>query len=121
MYRFRWYVLGVWLVVLGVCGAFAPKAADVLQAGGIEAPGSDSSIASGLLAGDFNVSALNNVAVVLRSDTLTVDDDEFEEQVSMRASASAAPRASRASSRTTEPCSTRSSARTSTRRSCSPR
>ena len=74
MYRFRWYVLGAWLVMLGICGAFAPKAVDVLQAGGIEAPGSDSSVASGLLAGEFNVSALNNVAIVLRSDSLTVDD-----------------------------------------------
>ena len=81
MYRFRWYVLGAWVVILGVCGAFAPKAVDVLQAGGIEAPGSDSSVASGLLSGEFNVSALNNVAVVLRSDSLTVDDEEFEDQV----------------------------------------
>ncbi len=81
IYRFRWYVLGAWLLVLVVCGPLAGKAADALQAGGIESPGSDSSIASGLLAGDFNVSALNNVAVVLRSDTLTVDDDEFEAQV----------------------------------------
>ena len=81
MYRFRWYVLGAWLVILGVCGAFAPKAVDVLQSGGIEAPGSDSSVASGLLAGEFNVSALNNVAIVLHSDTQTIDDDEFEQQV----------------------------------------
>ena len=81
MYRFRWWVLGAWLVILGICGAFAPKAVDVLQSGGIEAPGSDSSVASGLLAGEFNVSALNNVAIVLRSDTQTVDDAQFEEQV----------------------------------------
>jgi uncharacterized membrane protein YdfJ with MMPL/SSD domain len=81
MYRFRWYVLVAWLVILGVCGAFAPKAVDVLQSGGIEAPGSDSSIASGLLAGEFNVSALNNVAIVLSSDSLTIDDQEFEDQV----------------------------------------
>ena len=81
MYRFRWWVLGAWLVILGICGAFAPKAVDVLQSGGIEAPGSDSSIASGLLAGEFNVSALNNVAIVLHSDTQTIDDAQFEEQV----------------------------------------
>ena len=81
IYRVRWFVLAAWLVVLVVCGPLAGKAADALQAGGIEAPDSDSSVASGLLSGEFNVSALNNVAVVLRSDSLTVDDDAFETQV----------------------------------------
>jgi len=85
IYRVRWFVLAAWLVVLVVCGPLAGKAADALQAGGIEAPGSDSSIASGLLSSDFDVSALNNVAVVLRSDSLTVDDAAYESQVEVAA------------------------------------
>lgn len=81
VYRVRWFVLAVWLLVLVVCGPLAGKAADALQAGGIEAPGSDSSVAAGLLSNEFDVSALNNVAVVFRSDSLTVEDDEYEAQV----------------------------------------
>jgi uncharacterized membrane protein YdfJ with MMPL/SSD domain len=81
VYRFRWYVLAAWLLVLVVCGPFAGKAADALQAGGIESPGSDSSVAADLLSNEFDVSALNNVAVVFRSDSLTIEDDEYEAQV----------------------------------------
>jgi uncharacterized membrane protein YdfJ with MMPL/SSD domain len=81
VYRVRWFVLAAWLLVLVVCGPLAGKAADALQAGGIEAPGSDSSVAADLLSSEFDVSALNNVAVVFRSDSLTVDDDEYEAQV----------------------------------------
>ena len=50
IYRARWFVLAAWLVVLGVGGALAPKANGVLKAGGIEVPGSDSAIASKILA-----------------------------------------------------------------------
>ncbi|HEX4929945.1 MAG TPA: hypothetical protein VFV62_04480, partial [Gaiellaceae bacterium] len=70
VYRFRWYVLAAWLLVLVVCGPFAGKAADALQSGGIEAPGSDSSVAADLLSSEFDVSALNNIAVVFDSDSL---------------------------------------------------
>ena len=81
IYRNRWRVLLAWLVVLVVCGAFAPKASDVLRAGGIEAPGSDSAVGSVILADEFKVSALNNAAVVFRSDSLTVDDPAFRAEV----------------------------------------
>jgi uncharacterized membrane protein YdfJ with MMPL/SSD domain len=83
IYRVRWFVLAAWLVVLVVCGPLAGKAADALQAGGIEAPGSDSSVAANLLSSEFDVSALNNVAVVLRSDSLTIDDAKFETEVNV--------------------------------------
>ena len=81
IYRWRWPVLLAWLVVLGVCGGvFAPKASGVLKAGGISVPGSDSDVASRILAQEFKVSALNNVAVVFRSNT-TVDDPAYQSQV----------------------------------------
>ena len=91
IYRFRWIVLGAWLVVLAVCGAFAPKAADALKAGGVEDPDSDSAVAARILANEFDVSALNNVAVVFRSKSMKVDNDAYEEQVE-----AAADRVSRA-------------------------
>ena len=81
IYRSRWYVLAAWLVVLGIGGALAPKANGVLKAGGIEVPGSDSAIASRILANEFDVSALNNVAIVFRSHTLKVGDAAYRDQV----------------------------------------
>lgn len=81
IYRARWFVLAAWLVVLGVGGALAPKANGVLKAGGIEVPGSDSAIASKILANQFDVSALNNVAVVFRSQSLKVGDAAYRDQV----------------------------------------
>ena len=81
IYRRRWLVLAAWLVVLVVCGAFAPKAAHVLKAGGIESPHSDSSVAASILANEFDVSAVNNIAVVFRSDSLKVGDAAFRAQV----------------------------------------
>src|SRR6266545_2526810 len=91
VYRRRWVILAAWLVAIGVCGAFAPKAADVLKAGGIEVPDSDSAVASKVLADEFNISALNNVAVVFHSDSLKVGDKAFRSQVE-----AADPRVSRA-------------------------
>lgn len=81
IYRRRWWVLGTWIVVLLVCAPLAGKANGVLKAGGIEVPHSDSAVASSILANEFDVSALNNVAVVFRSSTLKVGDPAYKAQV----------------------------------------
>jgi uncharacterized membrane protein YdfJ with MMPL/SSD domain len=81
IYRSRWIVLGAWLVVLVVCAPLAGKANGVLKAGGIEVPHSDSGVAASILANEFDVSALNNVAVVFRSSSLKVGDAAFRAQV----------------------------------------
>lgn len=81
IYRVRWPVLVIWLVVLGVCGVLAPKASHVLKTTGIDAPKSDSGVASRILSEKFNVSALNNTFVVFRSDQLTVDNARFRRAV----------------------------------------
>ena len=74
-------VLGTWLVVLVACAPLAGKANGVLKAGGIEAPHSDSGVAASILATEFDVSALNNVAVVFRSRTLKVGEPAYKAQV----------------------------------------
>jgi uncharacterized membrane protein YdfJ with MMPL/SSD domain len=81
IYRARWVVLLAWLVVLGVGGALAPKANGVLKAGGVQAIGSDSEVASQILDSEFKASALNNVAIVFRSDSLKVGDAAYRTQV----------------------------------------
>src|SRR4051812_50199271 len=80
-YRRRWWILAAWLIVLIGCGPFAGKANSVLKAGGIEAPGSDSSVAASVLSQKFDVSALNNAAIVFHSDTLKVGSDAYKAQV----------------------------------------
>ena len=82
IYRTRWMVLAIWLVILGVCGAlFAPNAGSVLKAGGIEDPDSEAAEATRILEEEFNNSALNNAVIVYRSDDLTVDDPAYRDAV----------------------------------------
>ncbi|HET7450834.1 MAG TPA: MMPL family transporter [Gaiellaceae bacterium] len=81
VYGSRKWIVGAWVLVLLVGGALAPKANGVLKAGGIEVPGSDSATASRILSDEFNVSALNNLAVVFQSPTLKVGDPAYKAQV----------------------------------------
>src|SRR5688500_8352299 len=80
--RYRWFVLGFWLIVLGATGALlAPHAAGVMKAGAVVAPGSESDVASKILETEFNLSTLNNAPIVFRSDTLTVSDPVYQQEV----------------------------------------
>jgi uncharacterized membrane protein YdfJ with MMPL/SSD domain len=81
IFRRRWWVLGIWVVVLAVCAPLAGKANGVLKAGGIEVPGSSSQTASTILSSQYKVSALNNAAIVFHSDSLKVGNPAFESQV----------------------------------------
>ena len=81
VYRRRRWVLGFWLVALLVCAPLAGKANGVLKAGGVEVPGSDSQRASAVLSKQFDVSALNNAAIVFHSDSMKVGDAQFKAQV----------------------------------------
>jgi uncharacterized membrane protein YdfJ with MMPL/SSD domain len=81
VYRRRRYVLAAWLVLLLAAAALAPKAGGVLKAGGIQATGSDSEVASRLLDSEFKASALNNIAIVFSSPTLRATDPQFKTQV----------------------------------------
>ncbi len=88
IYRTRWMVLAIWLVILVVCGAlFAPKAGSVLKAGGIEDPDSEAAEATRILEEEFNNSALNNAVIVYQSDELTVDDPVYRDAVVSNAEA----------------------------------
>ncbi|HYI16852.1 MAG TPA: MMPL family transporter [Thermomicrobiales bacterium] len=82
MARYRAFVLIAWAVVAIVCAVmFAPRAGGVLKAGGIGAPGSESDVADRTAEREFGASVLNNISIVFRSDTLTVDDPNFAAEV----------------------------------------
>lgn len=81
MARWRWVVLVLWLVLLGGAGALAQRAPTVLKAGGFIVPGSESGETGEVLSKQFNASTTSSVAVVFRSDNLTVDTDAFRTEV----------------------------------------
>src|SRR5256885_293194 len=73
MVRFRWPVVGAWLLLVVLAGAFlAPKAAGVLKAGGIVAVGSESDRAAGILDNQLHASTANNMVVDFQA---TSEDD----------------------------------------------
>ena len=77
MARNRAIVLIAWAVIVVACAVlFASKAGGVLKAGGIGAPGSESDVADRIAEREFGASVVNNVLIVFRSDTQTVDDPE---------------------------------------------
>lgn len=82
MSRFRWIVLAIWVVVLGVAaGLLAPQASSVTKGGGFIVPGSDSFEAAAILEDEIGVSARNSVVVVFHSESLTVDDSQYGNDV----------------------------------------
>ena len=80
--RYRWAVLIAWLVIIGVSGGlFGAKASSVLKGGGFDVPGSDSDKAATILQSQFNQSTWTSVVAVFHSDTMTVDQPAFSDQV----------------------------------------
>jgi RND superfamily putative drug exporter len=88
MVRWRWVVLGVWLVVLVLAGGFlAPKAPKALKGGGFIDPDSESAKAAAILDTEFNSSTFSSAVAVFRSNSATVDDATFKSQVTSAADA----------------------------------
>ncbi len=86
MVRWRWVVLAFWLVLLVVVGGLlAPKAPKALKGGGFIDPDSESARAAAILDSQFNASTFTSAVVVFRSDSATVDDPPFKEQVTRAA------------------------------------
>ena len=82
MVRWRWVVLGVWLVLLVVVGALlAPKAPKAVKGGGFIDPDSESAKAAAFLDTQFNASTFTSAVVVFHSVSATVDDPGFKDQV----------------------------------------
>src|ERR1043166_6120407 len=88
MVRWRWVVLGIWLVVLVVVGAFlAPKAPKALKGGGFIDPDSESAKAAAILDTEFNSSTFTSAVAVFHSPSVFVDDPRFKAQVTDAAAA----------------------------------
>jgi putative drug exporter of the RND superfamily len=82
VFRGKWIVLAVWLVITGVGPAIlAPSASTNLKGGGISVDGTDSVRADQILGAQFNLSTSKNLVLVFHSATSTVDDKSFRDQV----------------------------------------
>ncbi len=82
MARFRWIVLVLWLViVIASAVLLVPKASSVTKSGGFTVGGSNSDQATTILETEFSSTGGDIAVVVFHSDSLTVDDEEFERNV----------------------------------------
>jgi RND superfamily putative drug exporter len=78
--RFRWLIVGLWMVAAAVALPFAPQASQVLQPGGFASPDAESQRALDLLAQKLNLNT-NIVQVIYDSRRLTAYDPQFLQEV----------------------------------------
>ena len=75
-YRFRWFVIGLWVVLFGVSVIATPLLADVLQ-GGFGNPDAPAQQAAALVQSKFEQGP-TNMLVVFQSDDLQATDEAFQ-------------------------------------------
>ena len=76
MARRRWYVIGVWIVIVGLALPLAPRVGQVLRAGGISGGALESDAAFERYQKDFG-SPGSAISVVFHSEELKADDPAF--------------------------------------------
>jgi RND superfamily putative drug exporter len=80
--RFRWLVVAVWLILLVAAGGLlAPRVPRVLQGGGFQVPGSESTRTAEVIDREFDAANRNTLVVVFRSEVATVDTPAFRNAV----------------------------------------
>ena len=74
--RYRWLIVGLWMVAVAVALPFAPQASQVLQPGGFISADAESSRALNLLAQKLHLNT-NIVQVIFTSQRYTADNQQF--------------------------------------------
>jgi RND superfamily putative drug exporter len=77
--RYRWWIVGVWMVAMALALPFAPRASAVLQSGGFISPDAESQRALDLLTQKLNLKS-TVVQVLFTSQTYTADDPRFAQE-----------------------------------------
>src|SRR5258707_10642121 len=82
--RYRWLIVGLWMVAIAVALPFAPRASEVLHSGGFVSPDAESERAINLLAQKLHLN-LKVVQVIFTSQNYTADSPQFihETQVAL--------------------------------------
>lgn len=77
--RYRWLIVGLWMVAIAVALPFAPQASNVLQSGGFTSPDSESQRAVDLLTQKLGVQP-TIVQVLFTSQVYSADDPRFAQE-----------------------------------------
>ncbi len=77
--RYRWLIVGLWMVAVAVALPFAPQASQVLQSGGFVSPDSESQRAIDVLVQKLHVDQ-TIVQVIFTGQRYTADDPRFVQQ-----------------------------------------
>ena len=77
--RYRWLIVGLWMVAIAVALPFAPQASNVLQSGGFISPDAESQRAVDLLTQKLGVKQ-TVVQVIFTSQTFSADDPRFAQE-----------------------------------------
>jgi RND superfamily putative drug exporter len=80
-YRFKWWLLGVWVVIFAIAAVGAVAAEHVMKVGGFSLPGTEFNTASEVLSEDLKLSSDKAAIVVFHSDELLVTDGAFHAEV----------------------------------------
>jgi RND superfamily putative drug exporter len=81
MAEFRWAVVVLWVIVLVAGGLLALRVPRALQTGGFLVPNSESTAAAASIDREFGAANRNNLVIVFRSPTRSVDDADFKAEV----------------------------------------
>ncbi|HEU5382096.1 MAG TPA: MMPL family transporter [Ktedonobacteraceae bacterium] len=77
--RYRWLIVGLWMVAIAVALPFAPRASDVLQSGGFISPDAESQRAVDLLTQKLHVKP-TIVQIIFTSTVYSADDPRFAQE-----------------------------------------
>ena len=80
VYRFRWFVIALWIIILGVSIPFASQISSVLQGGGYSFQNSESTRVDNLLTSKLH-QPLTQALVVFQSTNTLVSDPAYQQQV----------------------------------------
>ena len=80
MYRWRWWVIGAWIIAVLAAAPWFSRVASYLRVGGFSSPSSESAQARETLQRDLGHN-LSGIVVIYSSPTLKADDQRFIQQV----------------------------------------
>ena len=80
VYRFRWFIIALWIIIVGVSIPFAGQISSVLQGGGYSFQNSESTRVDNLLTSKLH-QPLTQALVVFQSTNTQVSDPAYQQQV----------------------------------------
>src|SRR6266849_5433475 len=80
VFRFRWFIIAFWIIVVGACIPFAGQISSVLQGGGYAFQNSESISVDNLLTSKLH-QPLTQALVVFQSTNTPVSDPAYQQEI----------------------------------------